>query len=210
MNSKIRPFDEKSERYENWFDRNPAVYKSELMAVGKLLSKEGKGIEIGVGSGRFSEPLSIFIGIDPSKEMLQIAKKRGIRVIRGMGEYLPLKCSEFDFVLIVTTICFFDDVKLALREAYRILKQGGKIIIGFIDKDSQVGQEYQRKKEKNVFYKDAKFYSVNEGVELLRETGFSNFKYTQTIFDRLDSIDAVEKPKEGYGEGSFVVIKGKK
>ncbi|MFO8109640.1 MAG: class I SAM-dependent methyltransferase [Thermoplasmata archaeon] len=210
MNIKAKPFDENSDRYEMWFDRNKVIYKSELLAVGKLLPKRGKGIEVGVGSGKFSEPFSIPVGVDPSTDMLRLAKKRGIQVIKGVGENLPIKNSEFDFVLIVTTICFFDDIKQALKEAKRILKPSGAIIIGFIDKDSQIGKKYQSEKDKNVFYKEAEFFSVNEVVQLLKEAGFSDFSYVQTMFHSLDSISEVEGMKEGYGEGSFVVIKGRR
>ena len=48
-------------------------------------------MEIGVGSGRFAQPLGVKIGIDPSRNMLKFAKERGIQVIRGGGENLPFK-----------------------------------------------------------------------------------------------------------------------
>ncbi|MFP3871474.1 MAG: class I SAM-dependent methyltransferase [Candidatus Natronoplasma sp.] len=210
MDIRKEPFDENTERYERWFERNKAVYLSELKAVDKLLPKEGEGIEIGVGSGRFSEPFSVEYGLDPSREMLKIAKKRGIRGIQGVGERLPFRGDRFDFVLIVTTICFFEEPQTALEEAQRILKSGGEIIIGFIDKKSPVGQEYRRKKEQNLFYREAEFYSVKEVEKMLKKAGFSDFRCSQTIFHRLDSVKGVEEPEEGSGEGSFVVIKGEK
>lgn len=202
-------FDEYSGRYESWFEKNPEVYKSELKAV-EMLLPEGKGVEVGVGSGRFSEPFSMELGVDPSTEMLKLSKKRGIEVVRGVGEELPLKDSSFDFGLIITTICFFEDTWKALKEAHRIIKYGGHIVIGLVDRKSEVGRAYQKKKRTNVFYKDANFYSVDEVELILRQAGFEDLFHVQTIFGDLYTIEEFQEPTEGYGEGSFVVIRGRK
>jgi len=203
MYIKDEPFEDHTERYERWFERNKEAYLTELKALETLLPENGRGIEIGVGSGRFSEPFSIKYGIDPSRKMLRLAANRDIEVIQGIGEKLPLRSDIFDFALIVTTICFFESPKQALEEAYRILKSEGDLIIGFIDKDSPVGKEYQRKKEQNVFYREAKFYSVDEVTEMLIGAGFSDLEYSQTLFNE----EGVEEPELGCGKGSFVVVK---
>ncbi len=49
----------------------------------------GKGVEIGVSTGRFAEPLGIEIGVEPSKRMRETAKKRGIQVVGGIPEKVP-------------------------------------------------------------------------------------------------------------------------
>jgi len=202
-------FDKYHERYDDWFNRHENLYKSELEAVRELLPSEGKGIEIGVGSGRFAYPVSVDFGLDPSEEMLRLAYERGIQVVRGVGENIPFKNGSFDFALIVTTICFFDDPLKALKETARILKPEGTIIIGFIDKNSSLGQIYQKKKDENVFYSPAHFFSVEEVTDLLKKLGFSELSFVQTIFEGIDTT-SVEKPKKGYGEGSFVVVRAEK
>ena len=204
-----KPFDEHTNRYESWFEKNQSVYRSELKAI-EMLLPDGKGLEVGVGSGRFSEPFSIGYGMDPSLEMLKIAKEKGLEVVRAVGEGLPFKDSSFDFVLIATTICFFEDTEMAIKEAHRIIRDGGNIVIGFVDKESRVGRTYQHKKKNNVFYKNAHFYSVSEVGSLLKETGFEDLSYSQTIFSDLESVEDLDEPRKGYGEGSFVVIKGSK
>jgi len=94
---KSEPFERYHERYDDWFDRHEELYESELKAVRELLPSKGKGIEIGVGSGRFAYPLSIGFGLDPSEEMLRLADERGIEVVRGLGEKIPFRDIRFCF-----------------------------------------------------------------------------------------------------------------
>jgi len=207
VSSRVEPFERHYERYERWFEEHRYAYLSELEAVRRLIPK-GEGMEIGVGSGRFAEPLGIKQGVEPSKRMAEIARKRGIKVIEGVAEELPFEDESFDFLLMVTTICFLDDAEEALREAHRVLKLGGSMIIGFIDRESPLGKEYLKHKEENVFYREATFYSVKDVLSLLR--GFRYASSLQTIFRSLNSIDSIEPVLEGYGKGSFVVIRAVK
>lgn len=203
----IEQFETHAAKYEDWFEKNPFAYESELQAVRMQIPIGGKGIEIGVGSGRFAEPLGINLGIEPSGKMREIAEKRGIKVMDGVAENLPFDNAQFDFALMVTTICFLDDIKTAFKEAHRILKPGGSLIIGFVDKNSPIGKSYQEHKNESTFYQEATFYSVDEVIAHLRDTGFTNFNITQTIFHDLKDIKSIEPIKKDYGEGSFVVIR---
>ncbi len=50
--------------------------------------------------------------------------------VRAIKEILPdFKDGSFDLVLMVTTLCFLDDVKKAFSEVYRILKPGGFLLM---------------------------------------------------------------------------------
>ena len=187
--AKIEPFEKYTQRYEQWFEKHRYVYLSELKAVERLLPENRENcIEIGVGTGRFAQPLGIKIGLEPSKKMAKIAEKRGIKVYYGVAENLPFKDEIFDCVLMVTTICFVDDIQKALSEAYRVLKKGGYIVIGFIDKDSPLGEYYQKIKDKNPFYKDANFISTKQLTDMLKSIGFTDFKFVQTVFHKLEDI----------------------
>jgi len=208
--ARIEPFEKYSKKYEDWFEKNKFVYESEIQAIKELFPKVKKSIEIGVGSGKFAIPLGIKTGVDPSPRMRKIAEQKGIKVINAVAEELPFENFQFEVVLMVTTICFVDNLNLAFREAYRILKLGGYLIIGFVDKDSSLGKLYQQYKEKSLFYNIATFYSVKEVVYNLSKVGFKEFDFRQTIFHGLNKIKDVESVKKDYGEGSFVVIRARK
>ena len=205
----VNAFDKNVEQYEQWFIDNPLAYVSELHAVRDLLPG-GEGMEVGIGTGRFAAPLGISKGIEPSKAMAELARKKGIKVVPGVAERLPFKDGEFDFCLMVTTVCFLDDMDLAFREAHRVLKPVGAFVIGFVDRDSPLGQEYLKRKDRSAFYKEATFYSVSEIVEHFERAGFGGFEFRQTLFRPLAEMEEVEPVKEGHGEGSFVVVRAVK
>lgn len=202
-------FDEYVSEYEQWYEDHPEVYQSEILALQEQfleLPQNIRGIEVGLGTERFSEPLGIKEGIEPSLEMAKKAYKRGVEVMKGKAEHLPYAAMHFDFVLFVT-ICHFKNVKKALSEAYRVLKSDGAIIIGFLDKERSIAQSYMAKRDRSHFYRTATFYSVSELEQLLKNTGFKNLKYNQTLFGELESIKEVQIPKTGHGLGSFVTVK---
>jgi SAM-dependent methyltransferase len=201
------PFEEHTDRYDEWFEDYDAVYQSELAALDRLVPETGRGVEIGVGTGRFAAPLGIDVGIEPAAAMRQQARERGIDVVGGVAESLPFRDGVFETALIVTTICFVDDIPKTLSEADRILSQSGSLVIGYIDKDSPVGQIYQENKEHNPFYRDATFVSTETLLEELEAAGFTDFEFVQTVYNWIDEIDDPEPVDEGYGDGSFVGIK---
>lgn len=208
--ARIAPFEEFPELYEAWFERFPYVYKSELNAVKELIPSFGDGLEIGVGSGRFAWPLGIRYGVEPSEKLRRIAGGRGVIAASAIGEELPYRGECFDLVLMVTTICFLDRVEDAFREAYRVLRPGGFFVLGFVDRNSLLGRQYENNREKSHFYQIATFYSVDETCGLLDSAGFTGFSFAQTIFTSLQKISAVEPVRNGHGQGSFVVIRTRK
>lgn len=205
-------FDKNVEAYEAWYEKFPEVYLSEVTALKEQLLKlpeNIKGVEIGLGTGRFAQPLGIKEGIEPSEEMAKKAMKRGIEIIEGTAENLPYGDLRFDFLLFVT-ICHLNDIKEALGEAHRVLKNGGAIIIGFLDKDRSIANEYIEKRHRSTFFRQATFYTVDHIKKLLKEAGFKDMEFNQTLFGDLDEIKEVQMPKQGFGEGSFVVVKATK
>ncbi len=207
---KIAPFETYVHRYEAWFRKYPFVYAAELKVVRSLVPKGGYGIEVGVGTGRFAAPLGILLGVEPSLQMAKITRQHGIHVVGGVAEALPLEDDRFDFVLMVTTVCFLDDVDRAFKECYRVLKKKGFLIVGFVNRTSSLGQIYLTHQNENVFYKDALFYTVDEIIEAMKQTGFRDFVFQQTIFRNLSEVTPTESIKSGYGEGAFIVVRARR
>ncbi len=157
-------FDAHAVRYDQWFERHPAVYRAELRAVEDLWPAVERGVEIGVGSGRFALPLGIRHGVDPAAGMRRLARERGIEAVEGVAERLPYPSDSFDAVLLVTNICFVADPLAAAEEAWRILRPGGSVVVGFIDRDSALGQTYCGEVGRgSPFYRRARFFGAAEG-----------------------------------------------
>jgi len=203
------PFNDHVAEYEEWYKKYPFVFRSEVAAIKEFLpaGENIRGIEVGLGTGRFSKALGIMEGIEPAENMRALAQKKGISVLNAVAEHLPYKSLQFDFVLMNFCISYFEDVPESLREAHRVLKRGGCLIIGFIDKDSRIGQDYEQRKQESLFYKSANLYRVSKVEKEVKAAGFKKLEFLQTLFEDLDGIKTIEKPLPGYGKGSYVLIK---
>jgi SAM-dependent methyltransferase len=204
--AKTAPFEAHHERYERWFEAHRAAYISELLALRPFVPWEGRGIEIGVGTGRFAGPLGVRVGLDPSDAMLARARARGIASVKGTAEALPFLDGSFDHALVVTTMCFVDSPDHMIAEVRRALRPGGRLVIGFIDRRSGVGQAYLERQSESVFYRDAVFYSPAEVGALLQARGFLVRAWGQTLFRPPAEIDDIEPARPGTGKGAFVVV----
>ena len=205
--ARIEPFEEYSDEYDRWFEEHGEIYEAEVTLLRLLLpGVEENGIEIGVGSGKFAAPLQIEYGVEPSEKMASKARKRGITVYPGIAEDLPLENTSFDYAVMITTICFVDDIEKSFREVHRVLKDGGLFILGFVDRESELGKHYQKRKGSSRFYRDATFHSAAEVLELLEQNGFTVTDIKQTLLPD----GPVKKIADGYGRGSFVGIQAKR
>jgi SAM-dependent methyltransferase len=205
--ARTKPFDKHAEAYEAWFDRHPLAFRSELEALRRFVPTRGRGIEIGAGSGRFALPLGIRRGVEPSWRMAAIAADRGLAVVRGAAEALPIADASHDLALMVTTICFVDDPVQALRESARILRPGGRLVLGLVDLASPLGRSYERRRGRSPFYGAATFLTAEAVLRFLDETGFHAPGILQTVFGEPESLRAIQPPVPGHGTGGFVAIK---
>lgn len=178
MTAKRRIFVSSADDYDRWFDDHAEVYHAQLRLLGRAVPSAGLGLEIGVGSGRFAAPLGIRCGIDPSFPLAEMAKRRGVEVAIGTGEHLPYRSGSFDYVLMMTVICFLDDMARVLREGFRILAPSGIIVLGFIERDGEIFRHYRVEPEKGRFLRHARFYSSDEVIQKLHDAGFSSVEIT--------------------------------
>lgn len=200
-------FDAHSTEYDEWFFENDKLFDAEYEAVKSLLDADKTYIEIGVGTGIFASRLGIKEGVDPSENMARFAIGRGITVKKACADNLPYADGEAEGLLMITVDCFIEDILPSFREAYRVLKNGGSMVVAFIDAATPLGKQYEEFKETSVYYKGAHFRSFERMKSLLEEAGFEYVCSKQTVFT-LDNVP--QQIQNGHGEGVFAVIKVKK
>jgi ubiquinone/menaquinone biosynthesis C-methylase UbiE len=207
-------FDILTNKYDAWYDSEEArpLYESELECLRPMVEGSPSPIlEIGVGTGRFAMHFPGATGIDPSLNCLRIAEKRGVKTVHGYGEDLPFGDETFGCVLIIVTLCFVERPLEVLREAKRVLRKEGSIIIGLVPKDSPWGNFYEEKKKAgHPFYRNARFYTLKDIEGMLHTTGLRISEIRSTLLQRPDEPRRVEEPVEGYvSEAGFLCIEGK-
>jgi SAM-dependent methyltransferase len=173
-------FDTHAREYDRWYDDQRAIYRQELQLIRKYGRAAGADLELGVGTGRFAAPLGIRLGLDPSLPMLRMARARGVEAIRGIAETLPFRNQSMGSVLIMTSLCYFDDPLQALREVSRVLAPGGRVIIGFLGRGGKIAERYRNTREKGTFLAHATFYTPGEVISMLARAGFSDIVEERT------------------------------
>jgi len=210
----ISPFDNLALEYDAWFEgEGEPTFAIEVSAFHEVLPYLPKPwLEVGVGSGRFAEALGIETGIDPSIKLLDMARERGIIGFLGRGEQELFDEESFGTVFLIVTLCFLDSPMDVLKEANRILVSGGKLVLGFVLKESPWGKFYQQKKEEgHRFYRYATFYSCAEAIRHLGQAGFVTEKVISTLFQKPGEVHHTEEPKDGYfPDAGFTIISASK
>jgi SAM-dependent methyltransferase len=172
MSATRRIFEDYAADYDHWFDDNAGIYRKQLRLLRIAVPSQGLGLEVGVGSGRFATPLGICCGLDPSLTLAKMAKSRGVEVAIGVGEHLPYRSGSFDYTLMMTVICFLDDIAGVLLEVFRVLAPSGIIVLGFIERDGEIFRHYCEEPVKGRFLRHARFHSIDEVIHDLHNAGF--------------------------------------
>jgi hypothetical protein len=73
--------------------------------------------------------------------------------------------------------------------------------------EGPLGRHYVRNRGRSPFYRDAVFYSSAEVDALLRDAGFIDPVWVQTLFAPVDTLTSVDPVREGRGAGGFVVVR---
>jgi ubiquinone/menaquinone biosynthesis C-methylase UbiE len=208
-------FDELAEKYDAWYDSDEGmiIYESEFLCLTSLIEDISfPMLEIGVGTGRFAMRFPDIIGVDPSVNALKIAKSRGLKTLQAIGEDLPFDDKTFKYVLIIVTLCFAEDPLAMLKEAKRVLRTDGYIIIGIVPKDSPWGLFYEEKKKNgHPFYSHSNFYTLRDVEAFLKTLDMQITAISSTLLQHPDEPRRIELPVKGYVKGAgFICIEAKK
>ncbi len=204
------PFDRLADSYDAWYDtKGKLAFAVELAALRPLLPDCPKPwLEVGVGTGRFAQALSIPLGVDPSAALLEKARQRGIKVLRGEGEELVFHAGTFGTVFLLTTWEFLSDPARVLAECWRVLRPGGRLINAYLDRHGRWAARYVEKaKAGHPLFCHAHFDDFEQVSSLTEQAGFRIVQTVSTLIQGPDDTVVVEKPQPGYVKGaSFVVI----
>ncbi|MBK3331761.1 ubiquinone/menaquinone biosynthesis methyltransferase [Persephonella atlantica] len=117
------------------FGQDVCWRKNLCQLVEKYTNRKGVILDVACGTGEnfkyCPENFDKKIGIDPARNMLEIAKKQFPEVffIEGIAEEIPLKNSSVDLITVSFGVRNFSDRKKAFSEFYRVLKKDGILAI---------------------------------------------------------------------------------
>lgn len=127
------------------YDRMASVYDIVDLFIPSSWRRQAAGqacgqvLEVGVGTGLnlpfYTDCCTGILGIDISAGMLAKARERALlcREPVRLGvmdvQALPLDSASFDGVLSAFVFCTVPEPAVGLRECYRVLKPGGKLIL---------------------------------------------------------------------------------
>ncbi len=131
-----RYYDDFSGSYERERGRGYHRMVDDLEA--EIVSRHAGGarvLELGCGTGlileRVAEVAKEAVGIDLSEGMAQHARERGLDVRIGNVCALPFGDDEFDLTYSFKVLAHVPDIDLAIREAARVTRPGGHLLLEF-------------------------------------------------------------------------------
>ena len=230
MDTQRQKFDGYAAQYDEWFMKNENLFTSELRLFLKALGDiDGKKLlSVGCGSGLFESYIdrANVEGIEPSEDMGRIAEKRGVNVIcYGMIEDVELPDDTYDIIYFNGSSSYMEDLKSVYGKSMRALKDGGRLILLDVPKESAFGFMYLLGKSLGTYDHEylegtmpvlpyplalassGVWHTTEEKIDVLKELGFKNFSYYQTLIQNpMYTNEEPEEVSEGYKSGGYVAI----
>ena len=161
-------FDSSAKSYDSGYESRMGAYvdwvETELAFSLFPHEKGMRVLDVGCGTGNQSIKLARMgmqvTGIDKSIKMLEIAgekaREKGNLSVDFQymdAEKLEFEDDSFDGVISITAFEFLPDPEKVLKEMFRVVKKGGSILIGTINRDSSWGEMYTREgfRQNSVF-----------------------------------------------------------
>ena len=166
----------KAAEYDAWYDTKLGNFVDEVeteLAFSLFTPEPGSRVlDAGCGTGNFSIKLARkgleVVGIDVSRPMLKQAREKvqttdaelEISFRKMDAKDLDFSEGSFDNAFSMATIEFIpdEDKKDFVQELLRIVKPGGRVLIGTITADSEWGQMYKEQaRSRESVFRDAEF-----------------------------------------------------
>jgi ubiquinone/menaquinone biosynthesis C-methylase UbiE len=214
-------FDTEASIYESWYQTplGDVVLKKESLLlkemIGNVASKDilDVGCATGVHTRLFSNSNNRVTGIDISKEMIFEAKKKmddNIQFLEMDATNLEFDDNSFDVVFSVTMIEFVIDKHKLMSELLRVLRPGGYLFIGTIQKHSYFYDLYQTEFFKTyTVFKYADFLDRENLIELSKDTFVES---NECLFSSIEDLEINPSicDKQVDKVGSFIIAKYRK
>jgi ubiquinone/menaquinone biosynthesis C-methylase UbiE len=144
----------------------------------------GAVLEVGIGSGLnlpwYSSAVTHLRGVDPSAELLAMARRKVDRVafpvelVRESAERLPVDSGSIDTVVTTWTLCSIPDPLKALQEMRRVLKPGGRLLFVEHGASPDATVRAWQRRINPIWRRVAGGCNVDRRIdELIRAAGFS-------------------------------------
>jgi len=150
----------------------------EISQLRKILGRPIRMLDIGCGRGEIASDLRPFlkeyVGTDASDRMLPASHVQGVRFIRVEAEKLPASLKGFDLVLFKESLDHCYHGAQALKNAYRALRKGGRVIVTLNNRSSyyKVLFKAAAQKAQAGASDHFEFYDLPSLMQALRSAGF--------------------------------------
>jgi len=150
-------------------------------------------LDVGCGDGvlatRLAQDGAQVTGLDASADMIAAARRRAkaagveIDLVEGDAGDLPFSAGRFDCVVSIATLCFVDDPHPTIREIVRVLKPGGRLILGELGRwNLWAAQRRVKGWLGSKLWRAAHFRSHADLLALATGAGLADAKVTGAVF----------------------------